>query len=102
MCEAKKIAIQVVQDYIRALERTPGVIEGWQTRYLSQRSYAKTAAYDILDLLRDTDEPPLVVIERYRDKMNDYACLNSFGSIMFSVAYDTAESIIDSLIGSYY
>ena len=102
MSEAHVIATRVVLDYIRELECAPGVIDGWRTAYLSQRSYAKTAAQDILELLRDTDQPPLVVIEAYRDKMDEYACLNKFGSIMFSVAHDTAENIIDSLIGSYY
>ena len=102
MSKANTIAIRVVLDYINELESTTTTFDYWNSAYFAQRSYAKTAAYDILELLKNSTEPPLVVIEEYRDKMNDYACLNGFGSVIFSTAYDTAEGIIDALIGSCY
>jgi hypothetical protein len=102
MSEASITATRVTLEYIRELERETRVSDYWNSEYFAQRSYARTAAYEILDLLKSSNEPPLVVIEEYRDKMNDYACLSSFASLMFSVAYDTAEGIIDALIGSYY
>lgn len=102
MSKAKDMAIRVVRDYINELECTSSIIDYWQSAHFAQRCYAKTAANDILELLKNSSEPPLVVIEEYRDKMDEFACLNNFGSIIFSVAYDTAESIIDALIGSCY
>lgn len=42
--------------------------------------------------------PPLIIIERFRDQMDDYSCRNIHTSYMFSVAKDMAEWIIDLLI----
>ena len=102
MSEPHLIATRVVLEYIREIERPCSVINYWHSSYLAQRSYAKTAAYEILDLLRNSSEPPLVIIEEYRDKMNEFACLNAFTSFMFSVMADTAENIIDAIMGSCY
>jgi hypothetical protein len=102
MSEANKIAMRVVLDYINELESTPCFWDYWTSAYFAQRSYAKTAARDILELLENSSEPPLVVIETYRDKMDEYACLNEVNSFIFSVAYDTAENIIDAIISSCY
>lgn len=101
MNTANMIAIQIVRNYIQRLECEPKLY--WRSSEFAQWSYAKTAAKEVLESLRkDTDTPPLVVIEEYRDKMNDYACLKPMWSIMYSVAADIAEDIIDELIGSYY
>lgn len=102
MDKAHVIATKVVLEYIRELDCATNPIECWQSAYLAQRSYMRTAAYDILKLLQDDSEPPLVVIEEYKDKMDRYACLNAFGSSMFSAASLTAENIIDAIIGSCY
>lgn len=101
MNKANETAIQIVKDYIPKLERSPGW--WWRSSEFAQWSYAKTAAKEVLDLLEEnTDTPPLVVIEEYRDRMNQFACVNPVRSIMYSVAADIAEDIIDELIGSYY
>ena len=101
MNKANIMAIQIVRNYISRLERQP--MGYWRSSEFAQLSYSKSAARDLLNLLQDkTDTPPLVVIEEYRDKMNDYSCLNPMWSFMHSVAADTADSIIDELIGSYY
>lgn len=102
MSVAGVTATRVVMKYISELEREPRIVDYWNSEYFAQRSYARTAAYEILDLLRNSSEPPLVVIEDYKDKMNEYACTSTFASVMFSVAHDTAEGIIDALISSYY
>ena len=101
MNTANKTAIQIVKDYIPELERYEDL--WWRSSEFAQWSYSKTAAKEILELLeKDTNTPPLVVIEEYRDKMNNFACLNPKWSIMYSVAADIAEYMIDELIGSYY
>lgn len=101
MNKANEMAIQVVQRYIERLERQ--YIHPWLSSEFAQRSYSISAANDILDELRANDTmPPLMIIEEYRDKMNEYSCINSFGSFMFSVAYDIAEDISNEIIKSYY
>lgn len=102
MSEPHLIATRVVLEHIRELERPSMAINYWHSSYLAQRSYAKTAAYEILELLRNSSEPPLVIIEEYRDKMNELACLKPFTSFMFAVMADTAEHIIDAIMGSCY
>lgn len=103
MSKANEMAIQIVQEYVKELENHPCSIGYWRSSEFAQRSYAKTAAYDILERLKkQCSEPPLIVIEEYRDKMDEYACINPVASIMFSVAHDTAENIIDALVGSCY
>lgn len=102
MTKAHVMARKVVVKYIIDLKRAPKPIEYWHSSYMTQRSYAKTAAYEIKDMLRNSSEPPLVIIEEYRDKMKEYASLNPFGSTMFSVAQETAENIIDAIVGSCY
>lgn len=101
MSEAHRLAYKAVSTYIDDLEER-SIVDYWHSSSFAQRSYAKTAAYEILELLRNSSEPPLVIIEEYRDKMNEFACLNSFGSFIFSVASHTAENIIDMLVGSCY
>lgn len=101
MNKANEMAIQIVTEYISRLERQP--MGYWRSSEFAQLSYSKSAAREVLRLLQHNKElPPLVVIEEYRDKMNDYSCLNSVWSIMYSVAADTASSIVDELISSYY
>lgn len=101
MSKANEMAIQVVQEYIERLERQH--IHPWQSSEFAQQSYSISAANDILyELKKNTSLPPLTIIEEYRDKMDEYSCLNSFGSFIFSVSHDIAEDIIDELIKAYY
>ena len=64
-----------------------------------QRSYAKAAVEELMREIKESDAPPHVVIENFMQKMDDYACLNSHTSYMFSIAYDMAKYILDSLVG---
>lgn len=98
---ANSSAIDVVLTYCTRLERQK--IPYWRSEEFAQLSYSKTAAYSILSALKiDETTPPLQIIEDFRDRMNELACLNPKTSIMFSVAHDTAEDIIDEIIKSYY
>lgn len=100
---ANKTAILVVQDYIKRLEEHPVEWTYWRSSEFARWSYAKTTARYVLELLeKNPDIPPLMIIEEYRDKMDDYACLNAARSVMFSTAHDIADDIIDELIKAYY
>lgn len=101
MNTANKMAISVVKNYIERLECIP--VHYWRSSEFAQKCYSIMAANDILELLsQDEDEPPLGIIEEYREKMDEYSCVNSTSSFIFSVSHDTAEDIVDELIKAYY
>ena len=101
MSKANSLAIEAAMCYLERLENQP--MGYWRSSEFAQLSYAKTAAREVVDLLKNDDsKPPLVIIEEYVDKMNKYACLNKERSIMFSVAADTAEDMIHELLCAYY
>ena len=85
VCET---AISIVEDY-------KGRIDYISEQYgfdFKQRSYSKWAADEILrSLYENCCIPPLVVVEKFRDKMKHYSQFN----VIFSVAYDTAQDIIE-------
>lgn len=100
MNTANKTAISVVEQYIERLASMP--VHHWRSSEFAQKCYSIMAANDILELLKShEDEPPLGVIEEYRDKMNEYSCINSIGSFIFSVGHDTAEDIVNELLKAY-
>lgn len=61
-------------------------------------SYSRWAATELLDRLYHSDQPPLVVIEEFRDLMDEYSCVNPSTSYIFSTAKGMTEWIIDLLI----
>lgn len=66
---------------------------------MEQESYSRWAARELLACLeRNPDVPPLITIENFRDKMDEYSCVNLKTSYIFSCAKDIAEWIIDLLI----
>lgn len=66
---------------------------------IEQESYSRWAARELLACLeRNPDVPPLITIENFRDKMDEYSCVNLKTSYIFSCAKDIAEWIIDLLI----
>jgi hypothetical protein len=89
-------AIEVVRHLLRTALRKTSNEKGFS---LKQESYSRWAAREILILLeKNCDEPPLTVVEQFRDRMDRYSCVNIETSYKFSVAKDTAEWIIDWLI----
>ncbi len=71
----------------------------WKKTDFKQLSYSKWAAEEILrDIEREKSTPPLVVIENFIRKMDEYSCMNEKASFIFSAAHDTAEHILDLLL----
>lgn len=96
MTEATGRAIETVRHCLRGSLTATAKRRNYS---LLQESYSKWAAREILvRLIKEKETPPLVVIEQFRDKMDEYSCRNLNTSYMFSVAKDTAEWIIDLLI----
>lgn len=71
----------------------------WQTDEYKQEVYSLWAARELLNELRkNRSNPPLIVMENFRDKMDRYSCMNPSTSFIFSVAKDTIEMFIDMII----
>lgn len=90
------IAQRAIREYIARILIRPS--SGNKTMFM-QESYSRWAAIEMLmELRRHPDEPPLCVMEAFRDKMDRYSCMNPKTSYMFSIAKDISEVLIDLLI----
>ena len=91
------LAIGIVKDYI--YEFSDHIYTPWQKKEFQYETYSIWAAKELLvELSENKSLPPLFVLEKFRDKMDDYACLNKKNSFIFSVAKDTTEYLIDQLV----
>lgn len=68
------------------------------TRYFYQACYRSHAFDTIVKEVKDSDAPPFETIAAFRKRMNDAACASYNCGHMFSVAADTAEWILDTLV----
>ena len=97
MSVASEHAIRVVKDYILELNE----ISTWQGYNFERGSYSKWFAMELLKSLKaQPSMPPLIVIENFRDSMDNYSCLSKEENfrIIFSIARDVTENIIDYLL----
>lgn len=66
---------------------------------LEQESYSRWAAKELLSHLRENPTiPPLLIIEEFRDQMDEYSKVNPDTSLIFASGRDLAEWIINLLI----
>lgn len=88
-------AIDVIKDYIYALDE----IGVWQGYTFKELSYSKWAAKELIAYIKShKNQPPLLVMELFRDKMFDYARLNNKPDNLFTIAYNAVQDMIDNLI----
>lgn len=98
---SNEIAKEIIKNYIR--EYSGHVYTPWQKKEFQYESFSIWAAKELLvEVSKKEDLPPLYVMENFREKMNDYACLNKANSFIFSVANDTVNYLIDQLISYKY
>lgn len=74
---------------------------GWRMskEWFKQVSYSRWAVGEILKSIEESRfTPPIMVVEDFIRKMDDFSCRNKKTSIIFSVAHDMAENILDVLI----
>ena len=89
-------ATLVTKEYLQEIEDSETL---WWDYGYEQFSYAKWATEEILNLLEEEkDTPPIIVLESFAEKMNNFACMNRVNSFIFSVAADTAVDIENHLI----
>lgn len=93
------LAITIIQKYIADLEKQTHF---WQKYSFKQNSYAKWAANELLECIRNRPTTSVIVtIEDFIRKMDRYSCMNLKNSYMFSVAHDTAEDILDIFLSEH-
>ncbi len=63
----------------------------------AQRSFAKSAIFDLVELISKSDKRPREVVEDYIQQMEEYSLRNRNTSFMFSVCHDTAQALYDDL-----
>lgn len=70
--------------------------------YFIQASYSKWAVIELLVCIQNDDKtPPIIIAEEFVRKMDDYSCVNSKNSLIFSIAKDAAMDVLDLLLGMY-
>lgn len=88
-------AISIVLRYLGKLNSK----KAWKSVSFEQVAYSRWACIEIIEYLKQNrDISPLNAMEEFREKMDQYACMNPESSMIFSIAYDTCESIIDMLV----
>lgn len=89
-------AIKIIEEYIAQIEE-PNF--HYNSLYFKQLSFSKAAAYAIIDYIEKRKDVSVVVAtEEFMHKMDEYACMNSRNSYVFSVMHDVAEYFLDVFI----
>ncbi len=89
--------LSVIQEYADECLKGPS----WRMSKarFKQVSYSRWAIDEIVKSIEASRSvPPVVVVEKFIRKMDDFSCRNDKTSIIFSVAHDMAENILDILI----
>ena len=96
---SNEAAKNVIRGYLADMQKIHAKNRKWQFQLFQQESYSIWAANELLNELRkNKKDPPLVIMEAFRDRMDAYSCKNKETSFIFSVAKDTAEVLIDILL----
>jgi len=89
--------LSAIQEYVSECLEEPGW--GMSRDWFKQVSYSRWAADEIITNIRELKHmPPILVVEDFIRKMDNFSCRNRKTRIMFSVARDMAENIRDFLI----
>lgn len=96
MAKPWRVARSMIRDYWKNIST---YISGTSEADIKEQVYAETAAREILDsLYKHPDIPPLVLLEEYRNLMDEYSTRSLTNSWLYSVKKDTAQFFIDSLM----
>lgn len=95
MNSATQQAIEIVRDHAAYIDY------GRQTgRYsLEEGSLSIFATAQILEMLnKNSTDPPLIIMEQFRNRLEGYSKLNKRTSNVFTAMRDAVDNIIDVLI----
>ena len=89
-------AIKIIEEYIAQIDESKF---HYKSLYFKQLSFSKAAAYAIIDYIeKRKDMSVIVATDEFMRKMDEYACMNSRNSYVFSVMHDVAEYFLDAFI----
>lgn len=95
MDEIKDEVLMILIEYAANL-KTPK--NYWKKDLFAQQSYSIWAVKEIYrEVSGKTNIPPIVVIEDFAERMDEYSMMCKETSFMFSVAYDVACDILAQL-----
>ena len=88
--------VNIIEVYIKTfLDRTANTYD----ELFAYNSYSKFAARNMISILKNHQEvSPLILMEEYRDKLEDYSKLNTNSNYIFETEKRTIEDIIRYLI----
>ena len=84
----RRVAIDILDDHLCDVD---GQIP------LPWWSYAYYAVHELKQEIVESDEPPLIVIECFRDRMREHSKRNSRNDDIFEYMAEVAESVIKAL-----
>lgn len=97
MNDGHREAIRIINHYIYGGDTR--VVLNTDSLYFTQRSYSISAGKDLIDLMQGAhSESAISIIERYMKLMDEYIELSRDNSIIYSIKYDFATYVLDSLI----
>lgn len=83
--------------YLMSLDIKEG--DYWNTELFTQKVYTIWAIEEIRKAIEnDQDESPILIIEDFISKMDEYSCKNIKISAIFSVARDAGMYVLDEII----
>lgn len=98
MNDERTMAVKIIRAYLRELERS--YFSSFRTPFHEEQIiFQEIAATKLLSYLKDYKSlEVMTIIENFKAKMDQYACLNEFNSRQFSIQADTATYILDEII----
>lgn len=95
----KSYILSVIRDFADERLRFEGSNWHWARNYLQSQSYQRWAVQEIMKQIEiSEDAPPIRVVEDFIHKMECFTYKKGESAIIFSIARDMAEDILDVLI----
>ena len=92
-------ALLTIRDYIEYLDCLNEDLSRMIQVRLERYSYSRWAAEELIKTIRNEETtPPIMVVEMFAKKMDQYSTMNQKNSFKFSVAYDAAMDILDAFL----
>lgn len=95
---ASEYVASILEDTLAMIPNDKNPFHFWIYLNFSGKSYCKSAIKEMIELIRNTDIPPLVILESYRDTMEKFKIIDPRTSGMFVTGEVTAEYFIRLLL----
>jgi len=69
----------------------------------NQYSYSKWAISELIKYIDcNKTTPPIILVEEFAKKLDDYSCANQETSLIFSIGRDAVLNVLDALLAGKY